>query len=206
MIIGLTGGIGSGKTTVADFFIKLGIPVIDTDHISQQLTQAGGLAIPIIQQHFGSEFIHNKALNKPAMRQLIFSSPAAKKQLEQILHPLILKQTQQQLSQPVSAPYQLLVVPLLFECPAFLALCQRVLLIDCEEKTQITRVKKRSQLDEKTIRAIIASQTSRKERLAKSDDIIFNQNNISQLQKQVEQLHKQYLAASVDELKQNQLS
>lgn len=200
--IGLTGGIGSGKSTVAALFKECGVTVIDSDTISHQLTQSGGGAIAAIRAVFGDGFIDaSGALDRPRMRQLVFSDPAAKQRLEGILHPLI---RAQMLAQAQTAntdhhagtsPYQLLVVPLLFEA-GYHKLVQRALVVNCAETTQIARAMRRSGLGEQEVRAIMAQQIARAERLRRADDIIQNDGDMESLRQQVERLHQRYLAIS----------
>jgi len=193
LCVGLTGGIGCGKSTVAQLFEALGARIIDADVISHQLTQTGGGAIPDILTNFGHNFITPEgAMNRGKMRELIFTDKHAKLKLEAILHPLILTACKEQLTEAGSAPYTILVVPLLLACPDFLALVQRILVIDCSEENQILRVRQRSALDEFQIRAIIAKQVSRKERLAHADDIVENDGGIDGLTEQVSTLHQYY--------------
>jgi len=192
--IGLTGGIGCGKSTVANLFAAQGACIIDTDAIAHQLTQANGRATQQIQAAFGAQFITPAGtLNRGKMRQLIFSDTSAKRSLENILHPLILETSKSALSNCAHAPYTILMAPLLLESPPFLQLVQRVLLVDCNEEQQITRVMRRSQLDESEIRAIIAQQISPAERLAHANDVIMNNGSPDDLKNQVFVLHRQYL-------------
>lgn len=194
LCIGLTGGIGSGKSTVARLFTALGVNVVDTDEIAHQLTQADGLAIPMIRAGFGDEYITTAGtLDRSRMRQLIFSESAAKQKLESILHPLILSQSIARLTDCPDAPYAILMAPLLLESPSFLRQVGRVLVVNCTEQNQILRVKQRSGLDEPEICAIIARQISSAERLARADDIIQNDGTQADLVTQVASLHQQYL-------------
>lgn len=194
LCVGLTGGIGCGKSTVAQLFEVLGAGVIDTDAIALQLTQAGGEAMAEISQSFGIEYLtETGALNRAKMRQLIFSDSQAKQQLQKILHPLILKNSKNLINQLVTkTPYILLMVPLLLESPDFMALVQRILVVDCSEIQQIARVKQRSGLAEKEIRTIINQQTAATERLARADDIIHNDGLQADLSEQVARLHQLY--------------
>lgn len=196
LIIGLTGGIGSGKSTVAALFAEHGAGIIDTDAIAHRLTQAGGEAIAAIRAAFGDEYITDDgALDRARMRALIFSDAAAKQRLEQILHPLIFEQAKMELQQLQAKPYILAVVPLLPENPAFQQLVQRVLVVDCDENTQIARVIGRSRMTETEVRAIIARQTPRAERLRLTDDVIRNDTGLDNLSEQVAVLHERYLKA-----------
>lgn len=191
--VGLTGGIGSGKSTVAELFAELGVPIIDTDIISHQLTQAGGAAIASIQQKFGSEYIDSAgALNRDLMRQRVFSDPLAKQNLESILHPLILSQARSR-AEASTAPYVMLVVPLLFESSDYRQWLDRTLLVDCTEDTQIRRAVSRSGLSESTVRSIMSQQLTRSQRALLADDAIQNEGDLSALKPQVERLHRHYL-------------
>jgi dephospho-CoA kinase len=195
-VIGLTGGIGCGKSSASKFFADLGINVIDTDVIARELTQSGGSAIKIIQNAFGNTFIAaDGALNRNKMRNLVFSDDAARSKLEKILHPLILKETALQLKQSHSS-YTIIVVPLLFETNDYSKFIQRVLVIDCEEQQQLTRTMARSHLSEHKVKTIIAAQIPRETRLQKADDIIINNQDIDYLRTQIIRLHHQYLSLS----------
>lgn len=194
LIVGLTGGIGSGKSTVAALFAEHGAGIIDTDAIAHQLTQTNGEAIAAIRATFGDEYITNDgALDRIRMRGLIFSDATAKQRLEQILHPMIREHARAQLQQLQAKPYVLVVVPLLPESRAFRELVQRVLVVDCDENTQIARVVLRSLMTEDEVRAIIARQTSRDERLQLADDVISNDTDLESLAEQVATLHERYL-------------
>ncbi len=196
LIVGLTGGIGSGKSTVGQYFVDLGIDVIDTDAIARMLTEPDGLAMNSIKDSFGQTMLAaDGSLNREKMRNLIFSDNNYKLALENILHPLILAETLQQVSKALS-PYIIIAIPLLFETNDYDKLIQRSLVVDCEEKQQILRTMKRSKLPENQIKAIIATQISRASRLQKADDIIVNNLDIAYLKVQVAQLHKKYLSLS----------
>ncbi|MFZ2302023.1 MAG: dephospho-CoA kinase [Gallionella sp.] len=202
LVIGLTGGIGSGKSTVAALFVGHGAGIVDTDAIAHRLTQAGGEAIEAIRAAFGGDyFTRDGALDRAKMRGLIFSDAAAKQRLERILHPLIRQHAEAQLRQLQGKPYILVVVPLLPESPAFRQLVQRVLVVDCDENTQIARVIGRSSMTEAEVRAIIARQTPRAERLRLADDIIFNDAGMDNLGKQVSALHERYSMHNFDGVK-----
>ena len=192
LCIGLTGGIGSGKSTVAEFFRELGAFIIDTDAISHQLTQENGQAIPAIRSAFGAAFIdHKGALDRARMRRLIIADALEKARLERILHPMILDISKTLMH--ADAPYLILVAPLLLEAPDFLQLVDRVLLVDCREQNQIARVMQRSALTEAEIRAIIALQLSQTERKKRTDDIIQNDGTRDDLKQRVATLHQHYL-------------
>jgi dephospho-CoA kinase len=194
LCVGLTGGIGCGKSTVANLFANHGAGVIDTDAISLHLTQSGGAAIESIQTAFGKDYINdNGSLDRAKMRALAFSDAAAKKKLELILHPLILEQAKRQLRQLQGKPYIVVVVPLLPDSPAFLQLVQRVLVVDCDEQTQVARVIGRSRMKESEVRDIITQQTPRTERLKIADDVIHNDADLESLAKQVDGLHVHYM-------------
>ncbi|SNX60321.1 dephospho-CoA kinase [Nitrosomonas ureae] len=196
LIVGLTGGIGSGKSTVGQYFVDLGIDVIDTDVIARMLTEPGGLAINSIKNSFGQAMIAaDGSLNREKMRNLIFSDNNYKLALENILHPLILTETLQQIRKALS-PYIIIAIPLLFETNDYDKIIQRTLVIDCEEKQQILRTMERSKLSEDQVKAIIATQISRTHRLQKADDIIVNNLDIAYLKAQVAQLHRKYISLS----------
>ena len=195
-IVGLTGGIGSGKSTVANLFAKHGAGIIDTDSIAHQLTQAGGAAMGKIRTVFGNDYIAvDGSLDRAKMRGLVFFDAAAKQRLEMILHPLILEQAKAQLQQMRTKPYVILVVPLLPESPSFRQLAQRVLVVDCDEPTQIARVIGRGRMTDAEIRAVIAQQTPRAERLHLADDVIHNDSGLEYLAEQVAVLHGRYSAS-----------
>jgi dephospho-CoA kinase len=191
--VGLTGGIGSGKSSAARLFQDLGGGVVDVDDISHALTQPGGAGIPGIIGQFGREYIAaDGSLDRARMRDLVFKDPQAKTRLEAILHPLIGQQARDQVTH-ASQPYVLLVVPLLLERKTYQDLVQRIAVVDCSEQTQIERTMRRSQLSEAAVRAIMAAQISRADRLAKADDVLHNDGGENDLQKQVAVLHERYL-------------
>lgn len=197
LCIGLTGGIGCGKSTVARLFESHGAGIIDTDEIAHQLTQPGGQAIASIRAAFGPDYLTDTgALDRTRMRQLIFSDTDARRKLENILHPQILAISASRLATHARVPYVILMVPLLLENPGFMQLVQRVLLVDCTEKNQIERVKQRSQLDETEIRAIITQQLAPEIRIARADDIIQNDGTHDELENQVAAMHDCYLRLS----------
>lgn len=193
LIIGLTGGIGSGKTTAAKFFARLDVDLVDTDAIAHELTQPQGAAIPAIRQAFTEKFITAEgALNRKEMRNLIFSDNNARQELEAILHPLIRIEVARRTA-IFAAPYGLIVVPLLLEAGGYRKTIQRILVVDCDKQAQITRTVARTGLDEQAVHAIMAAQVSREERLRQADDVIANDADVSHLQRQVEALHRKYL-------------
>lgn len=195
-IVGLTGGIGCGKSSVSKLFSDLGIDVIDTDIMARKLTEPYGLAIRMIQNTFGDTFIAaDGSLDRNKMRSVIFSDNDSRLKLEKILHPLILKETVRQVAQTESS-YTIIVVPLLFESNDYDNIIQRTLVVDCEEQQQILRTMARSKLSEQEVKAIMSTQVSREDRLQKADDIIINNHDINYLKTQVVQLHQKYLTLS----------
>lgn len=190
--VGLTGGIGSGKTTVANMFAARGAAIIDTDQIAHELTRPGGIAIPAIAAQFGSDFIASTgALDRARMRDAVFADPAAKRRLEAILHPLIRSECERA-AQQAQGPYLILVVPLLVESGNWKQRVSRVLVVDCPEQQQIMRVMDRNGLSEAQVRAIMASQATREQRLAAADDVLSNTEETAALEPQVERLHALY--------------
>lgn len=193
-IVGLTGGIGSGKTQVSNAFEALGVPVIDTDLISHAITAPNGLAIPVIREIFGADLIDPSGkLDREKMRKLVFTDAEARRKLEAILHPLIANVTMASIAQHSDAPYVVLVVPLLAESPQWLNRCDRILVIDCELETQVERVMARSNLTREQVLAIIATQASREERKAIANEVIVNESSLEALTQQVRKLHDFYL-------------
>lgn len=193
-LVALTGGIGSGKSTVAKLFAEHGVTIIDSDAISHRLTQPGGGAIESIRAAFGEDCIDaSGALDRARMRQLVFSDTSARQRLEAILHPMIRTQMLAQAEMATSL-YSIFVIPLLFETGNYLPLVQRILVVDCAETAQITRAMQRSGLSEQEVRAIMAQQISRAERLRRADDIIHNDDGPDALRQQVIQLHQGYTA------------
>lgn len=194
MIVGLTGGIGSGKSEAARLFADLGVPVADTDAIAHALTATGQPALQEISNVFGDEVLQaDGSLNRACLRQRIFSDPAARQTLESILHPKIRDEVASFLDRNVSAPYQIVMVPLLFETGAYANLIDRSLLIDCDESLQIMRAIARSHLSEAEVRAIMAAQCSREQRLALTSDVILNNGTLADLKNQVREKHEKYI-------------
>lgn len=192
--IGLTGGIGSGKSSAAGLFVELGAGVVDTDQIAHELTGPGGAAMAAIRSQFGTAYIAaDGGLDRAGMRRLVFSDGAAKKKLETLLHPLIRQQAMARIA-AARQPYLLVVVPLLFETGAYRELVSRVLVVDCPEEQQIARTMQRSRLTADEVRAIMAAQLPRSERLARADDVLHNDDDIDALRRQVGILHEKYLA------------
>ena len=194
LVVGLTGGIGSGKSAAADAFGKLGATVVDTDAIAHELTGAGGAAIPEIRRLFGKAFIDNSgAMDRQRMRDLVFSDTEEKQRLEGLLHPMIRAESERRISQ-TTGPYAVHVVPLLVESPGHRKRVGRVLVVDCPEALQISRVRQRSGLPEAQVLRIIASQIQREKRLAAADDVIDNSGSIAALHQRVRERHEKYLA------------
>lgn len=194
LLIGLTGGIGSGKSTVATLFEKLGARIIDTDELSRQLTRPGGAAIPGIRKTFGDAYINaDGALDRAMMRELIFADPSAKARLEAMLHPAILDLSKRSASAATSAPYTLVVVPLLFESGAYRNWLHRILVVDCPEEIQIERTMQRNGLSRAAVSAIMAQQLPRARRMELADDVLGNATDLNALTEQVARLNEKYL-------------
>lgn len=193
--IGLTGGIGCGKSTVSRLFAGFGVPIIDADEISHRLVARGQPALQHIAQVFGSEILlENGDLNRTALKARIFSDPKAKQQLEAILHPLVFSSCAEQLKLLTGA-YCILSIPLLFETHSE-SFVDRILVVDCDENTRIERVQKRDNLSRERIQAIIATQVSSTFQKAHTHDIIDNSKNDTALAEQVKKLHNFYLSLS----------
>lgn len=194
--VGLTGGIGSGKSTAAEMFGKLGATVVDTDAISHELTAPGGAAMAAIREQFGPESMAaDGSLDRGRMRGLVFRDAAAKKTLEAILHPAIRGIARARVA-AANAPYVILMVPLLLETGACLDLVRRVLVIDCSEERQVERAARRGALAVEEVRRIMASQLARAARIERADDVLDNDGGIEALRLQVEKLHDRYLTAA----------
>jgi dephospho-CoA kinase len=194
--VGLTGGIGSGKSTVADMLAARGAVIIDTDRIAHDLTAPGGLAIPEIRAQFGEAFLTAEgAMDRAKMRAYVFDEPGAKARLEAILHPLIRIETERAAEQ-AQGTYLVFAVPLLVESGSWKQRVSRVLVVDCAEETQVRRVMSRSGLPEAQIRAIMAAQASRRQRLEAADDVINNDGDVMALVPQVDRLHALYTSLS----------
>lgn len=191
--VGLTGGIGSGKSTVADILAGLGATLIDTDAIAHGLTGPGGAAIPALVEGFGPDVVNSQgALDRSVMRARVFADPEIRLALESILHPLIRQEVQRQCDQATGA-YALVVVPLLVEhLSEYRPLVDRILVVDCSAELQIARTSARPGLNEALARAILATQVSREARLALADDVIKNEGDRATLARQVEALHRRY--------------
>jgi dephospho-CoA kinase len=191
--VGLTGGIGSGKSAASGMFDELGAGVVDTDEISRALTAPGGAAIVPIKDGFGAEYVASDGgLERARMRNLVFGDADAKRKLEGILHPRIRERMRADVA-AARQPYVVAVIPLLFETGAYLDLLQRVLVVDCEESEQVRRASARSGLSAQEVRAIMAAQLPRAERLKRADDVLRNDGDLPALRKQVARLHALYL-------------
>ncbi len=192
--VGLTGGIGSGKSTVADCFAQLGAAVIDTDVIAHELTGSDGRAMPEIIACFGIEMANSTgAMDRVAMRSRVFIDPAARRKLEAILHPMIRAESALRL-RAVIAPYALLVVPLLVEnLASYQHLLNRIAVVDCDESQQLARIASRSGLSLEQAKSIVAAQANQASRIQIADDLIENRGSYSQLDHQIQRLHLQYL-------------
>ncbi len=192
-VVGLTGGIGSGKTAVSDRFAALGIAVIDADIAARVVVEPGRPALAKIATHFGTETISaNGELDRAKLRELVFKSEAERKWLEALLHPLIGEEIVAQIEASTS-PYAILVSPLLIETSQ-LQFTNRVLVVDVPVEVQIARTMTRDNNNEEQVRAIIASQASREQRLAAADDVISNDQGLEYLDEQIQSLHRKYLA------------
>lgn len=200
-IVGLTGGIGSGKTTVAELFAAHGIEIVDTDAIARELTGSGGKAMPALRSAFGEVVVRpDGGLDRDAMRRLAFADPAVRGRLEGILHPMIRQQSASH-CKDARSPYVILAVPLLIESGTYRERCDRILVVDCDEALQVERVAARSGLPEAEVRAIMATQASRAERLAVADDVILNNDGQAALAPQVAELHTLYMSFSAGSAK-----
>lgn len=191
-VVGLTGGIGSGKSFAAELFSSHGAAIVDTDVIAREISGSGGTAILAIRAAFGDDLIDAQgALDRAAMRELAFAEPAQRKRLEAILHPLIRAESAAQVA-AADAPYVMLVVPLLVESGTYRKRVDRVLVVDCNERTQIERVVARNGLVPDVVRAIMAAQATREQRLAAADDVIDNEGDLDSLRGQVARLDREY--------------
>lgn len=194
IVIGLTGLIGSGKSTVAELFADRGAGVIDTDVIAHQLTAANGIALPAIQREFGDAMVDSAGvLDRIRLREIVFNDNDSHQQLERLMHPLILAEVQNQLRNSYSACYVLLVVPLLFRAPDYLAITSRNIFVDTEYEILLKRLKQRSGLSQEMVDAILKRQVARNTQLELADDVIVNNSGMEELIPQIDQLHIQYL-------------
>lgn len=192
-IVGLTGGIGSGKSTVSRLFRELGINVVDADIASRAIMEPGLPALQAVAEHFGPEVLHaDGTLDRACLRRIVFADPQQRRWLEQLTHPLIAQWIHEQLlaSPP---PYAILETPLLFET-AQKQYVQRKVVVDVPEEVQLERTMRRDDNSEEQVRAIMAAQMSRAERLALADDVIDNNVSPEELRCRVQQLHERYVA------------
>ncbi|MCU0804387.1 MAG: dephospho-CoA kinase [Burkholderiales bacterium] len=190
----LTGGIGSGKSTVGRAFEALGVALIDTDALAHALSARGGGAIPAIRAAFGERYLTpDGALDRKAMRELVFADADARRRLEAILHPMIRTESER-LAAAATSPYVILMIPLLVESGRPRERCQRILVVDCAEEEQVRRVMARSGLARAEVEAILASQATRAARLAVADEVIDNSGDPASLPARVAALHRTYLA------------
>ena len=200
-VVGLTGGIGSGKSTVADLFGERGIVVVDTDAIAHELTGPAGAAMPALLAEFGAGIAEaSGALDRAAMRRLVFADASARARLEAILHPMI-RQLSAERCHQAESPYVILAVPLLVESGTYRERCDRILVVDCPESLQIERVMKRSALPESEVRAIISAQATREQRLQIADDVVTNAGALTNLYKTVELLDIKFRSLSSEKAK-----
>jgi len=193
-VVGLTGGIGSGKSTVADLFVTRGAALVDTDALAHELTAPGGAAMPALEARFGQAVVRaDGGLDRAAMRRRVFADPAEKQALEAILHPLIRMESEARCRQAeADFPYAVLVVPLLVESGTYRNRVDRICVVDCPEETRIARVMARNGLPRVEVEAILAAQASRAQRLAVADDVIDNSGGLESLDAQVAALHAKY--------------
>ncbi|MEX0731494.1 MAG: dephospho-CoA kinase [Aquisalimonadaceae bacterium] len=192
LVIGLTGGIASGKTAASDYFARLGVPVVDADVIARQVVEPGQPGLQAVVAAFGAEVLDKSdRLDRTALRKQVFSDPEARRKLEAILHPRIRQRLRQELA-TANGPYAVVVVPLLVES-AMQDMVSRVLVVDVPELVQRQRVQQRDGGTPEQADAVIAAQTGRGERLAAADDVIRNTGTLEQLHRQIETLHQRYL-------------
>jgi len=199
LVVGLTGGIGSGKSTVADRMVALGAALVDTDAIAHALTAPGGDALPAIRAAFGDAVIApDGRMDRAAMRAIAFSDPSARRRLESILHPMIRARTQTGIDAAIDAhaPYVLVAVPLLVESGEARSRYDRVLVVDCPREVQIERTMRRSALSREQVESILAAQATREQRLAAADEVIDNGGDPAALDVQVQRIHSTYSGLS----------
>lgn len=190
-VVGLTGGIGSGKSSAAKYFAQLGVPLVDDDQIARQLVEPGQPALEAIARHFGQDILRDGQLDRPALRKIIFADPEQRRWLEGLLHPLVRQKGQCQLAE-AQYPYAILMSPLLIETGRYRKV-NRVLVVDAPVEQQIARIVERDGVERQQAEAIINAQISREERLAKADDVLVNDQDLALLAQQVERQHEFYL-------------
>jgi dephospho-CoA kinase len=199
LVIALTGGIGSGKTSVANLLAEFGAAIVDTDEIAHELTAAGQPGTVQIGKEFGAQYLDAAgALDRARMRELVFSDAASKQKLEAVLHPMIRAEVQARVkklavSPRAEVPYIVIVVPLLLETGAYGDLAQRILVVDSPERQQVERVQHRSNLPPAAVEAIMANQVTREQRLSHADDVVRNDGDLQALREAVAALHQKYL-------------
>lgn len=192
-VVAVTGGIGSGKTEVCKYFLALGVPVVDLDQIAHEMSMPGSAAMQAVRATFGDEmFEADGRLNRAKLRELVFAEPDALEQLNQIMHPAIRAEAARQIKEHSTHAYVVLAIPLLVETREDWQMIDHVLVIDCDEQTQLARVVQRSQLSETMAQAMIAAQSSREERLAIADSVITNDQTLDKLQEKVLEFHKNF--------------
>lgn len=194
--VGLTGGVGSGKSTVAGMLLRHGAAVVDADAIAHELTQAGGAAIDRIRSTFGDAAVTpGGALDRAWMRTRAFADPAARRTLEAVLHPMIRETSNRRAAEHVAAgsPYVVFVIPLLVESGDVRGRFDRILVVDCTEETQLARTCARPGISADVARAIVAAQVPRAQRLAAADDVLFNEAPLDEIGERVQRLHRRYL-------------
>ena len=196
LIIGLTGGIGSGKSAVAELFTRRGVPIVDSDVIARELVRPGQPALAQIAAHFGPSILDGAGnLDRRALRNRVFSNPEQRRALEQILHPPIMAEMHRQAAELSTADYCIFVIPLLVEC-GLEHHVDRILVIDADPALRRQRIKLRDGLNDAEIDAVFATQTDRRQRLASADDVIHNNGDWENLDQQVEKLHQRYRASA----------
>jgi dephospho-CoA kinase len=194
MMVALTGGIGCGKSEATKIFAELGVPIVDLDVISRELTAANQPLVREIVKQFGSTYMtQDGALNRVAMRELIFNNEAARNQLNAITHPAIFEEATKKLSTLTKADYTILAIPLLYLGSPYISLVDQILVIDCDEKAQIERVKIRSQLSKAQVLQIIHVQSSRNDLLNLADDVILNNGTVAELRNKILHQHQKYI-------------
>lgn len=191
--VGLTGGIASGKSTASAQFASLGVPVVDADDVGHMLYESGGKAVRYIKREFGADFIAaDGSVDRHLLREEVFKDPRIRKRLEAITHPLIRKECLLQMNK-AEGMYGILVAPLMFESDFITEALERVLVIDCDEKVQVSHGLARGRFSEKQLKLAMKAQMAREERLRRADDVIVNNGDFAQLAKAVDDIHQRYL-------------